>query len=62
MIKKYTEEFKREAVQLALSNNLPRQAIAEDLGLLVTVIIKRSPDPKHPYGIAIDQWIVAAVR
>ena len=36
MIKKYTEEFKREAVQLALSNNLPRQAIAEDLGVSKT--------------------------
>lgn len=26
-------------------------------GLLVTVVIVRSDDPRHPYGIAIDQWM-----
>lgn len=25
-------------------------------GLLVTVVIVRTDDPKYPYGIAIDQW------
>jgi len=29
-------------------------------GLLVTAIVKRSDDEKHPYGIAIDQWIAIA--
>jgi transposase len=31
--KRHTEEFKREAVRLALSSELPRQAIADDLGI-----------------------------
>ncbi len=31
--RRHTEEFKHEAVQLALSSNLPRQAIADDLGI-----------------------------
>lgn len=30
---KHTEEFKREAVKLALSSGLPRQSIADDLGI-----------------------------
>lgn len=29
-------------------------------GLLVTAIIVRSDDPKHPYGIGIEQWIAMA--
>jgi len=31
--KKHAEDFKREAVKLALSSNLPQQAVAEDLGI-----------------------------
>ncbi|WP_417320968.1 transposase, partial [Emcibacter sp.] len=31
--KRHSEDFKREAVKLALSSNLPRQAVAEDLGI-----------------------------
>lgn len=31
--KRHTEDFKREAVKLALSSGLPRQAIADDLGI-----------------------------
>lgn len=30
---RHTEEFRREAVKLALSSGLPRQAIADDLGI-----------------------------
>ena len=30
---RHTEEFKREAVKLALTSGLPRQAIADDLGV-----------------------------
>ncbi len=30
---RHSEDFKREAVKLALSSNLPRQAVAEDLGI-----------------------------
>ncbi len=30
---RHSEEFKREAVKLALSSNLPRQAVADDLGI-----------------------------
>jgi len=33
MSKKYTDEFKREAVQLALSSGLSRAQVAEDLGV-----------------------------
>lgn len=31
--KRHTEEFKHEAVKLALTSGLPRQAIADDLGI-----------------------------
>ncbi len=30
--KRHSEDFKREAVKLTLSSNLPRLAVAEDLG------------------------------
>ena len=30
---KYTEEFKMEAVRIALNSGLPRKAIADDLGI-----------------------------
>ena len=33
MSKKHTDEFKREAVQLALSSGLSRAQVAEDLGV-----------------------------
>lgn len=31
--KRHTKEFKQEAVKLALTSGLPRQAIADDLGI-----------------------------
>lgn len=31
--KQHSDDFKREAVKLALSSGLPREAIAEDLGI-----------------------------
>ncbi|MEN8723501.1 MAG: transposase [Alphaproteobacteria bacterium] len=31
--KQHSEDFKREAVKLALSSGLPREVIAEDLGI-----------------------------
>ena len=31
-----------------------------DTGLLVTAVIVRSDDPKHPYGVAIQQWVALA--
>ncbi len=47
-------------VQLPL--NLAYQAGARryDQGLLVTVVVVRSDDPKHPYGIGIEHWVVAS--
>lgn len=32
-MKKHTEEFKQEAVRLALSSGLPRERVAKDLGV-----------------------------
>jgi len=33
MAQRHTEEFKREAVRLALTSGLPRRQIADDLGI-----------------------------
>jgi hypothetical protein len=32
-MKKHTEDFKREAVRIALSSGLPRRRVASDLGV-----------------------------
>jgi transposase len=37
---RHTEEFKNEAVKLALSSGLPRQAIADDLGIGKSTLTK----------------------
>jgi len=47
---KHTEEFKQEAVLLALSSGLPRRRVAEDLGVGLSTLGKwvsryRPPEP-----------------
>ncbi len=44
-------------VQLPLVLTYRSGARSSNASMLVTVVIVRSDDPKHPYGIAIDQWI-----
>lgn len=47
-------------VQLPLILTYRSGAKTYNTGLLVTVVVVRSDDPKHPYGLAIEQWLAAA--
>ena len=41
-MKKHTEEFKQEAVRIALSSGLSRRRIAADLGVGLSTLSQRS--------------------
>lgn len=47
-------------VQIPLILTYMGGAKTSNVGLLVNVVIKRSDDEKHPYGIAIDSYIATA--
>ena len=53
MAKKHTEEFRQEAVRLALTSGLSRRQVAEDLGVGFSTLVKwiqrsRSADELPP--------------
>ncbi len=44
MAKLHTEEFRQEAVRIALTSDLPRRQIAEDLGVGFSTLAKWNKD------------------
>lgn len=44
------------AVQIPLILSYKTEFDTSNSGLLVTVVVKRSGDENHPYGIAIERW------
>ena len=57
-----TRNIYRWIVQLPVAVTYRSGARSINTRMLVTVVIVRSDDPKHPYGIAIDQWIAESRR
>ena len=55
MNKRYPPEFKADVVKLALSGDVPKRQIAEDVGISETTLFRwwpRTPDPRGPDGRA----------
>jgi transposase len=65
---RYTEEFKREAVKLALTSGLPRQAMADDLGVGKSTLGKwislyrREQQSLHAGGLPLDELQKELIR
>lgn len=62
----HTEEFKREAVKLALTSGLPRRAIADDLGIGKSTLskwISQYRQETHPAeGVGLQKELVRLQR
>ena len=55
--KRHTEEFKREAVQFALNNHLPRQAVADDLGIGKSTLNAWIKDHRDHHGSCSEDGV-----